>query len=307
VIGHIELYEKTKRGLKLQEDANQFIVVESKLNSPLQAGVKNSPEYDQAARNVACMAESLKRANRSASTVESLGFFVISPEAKIEGHKQLLDRDSIKQKIDQRINEYPDEDRDLLVQWKLEWLDPLTERMEPKCDTWEEVIRRAKQSSPEYGDAFEQFYDVCVKLAGQLPSRTPLEEGQRPKVNSVYSVDDERVVITGAGKDNCRVVPLEFDGPYFPRSKFITTGVFDEPEVETIDVSQCRPQRNATYLWSPPKGADHCPKGETNQPLSPCEVVVTGQGKGLTSRVKISGDQSKDNGFLVFTHHMRTT
>jgi len=59
VIGHFTFREQTKAGLRLHAGASQFVVVEAKMFSNLSRGTKNALEYDQAARNVACMANTI--------------------------------------------------------------------------------------------------------------------------------------------------------------------------------------------------------------------------------------------------------
>jgi hypothetical protein len=79
VIGHFDFREETKAGLRLKSDADQFVVIEAKMFSNLSRGTKNAPEYNQAARNVACMAFTIARSEIEVSDLESVGFFVIAP------------------------------------------------------------------------------------------------------------------------------------------------------------------------------------------------------------------------------------
>ena len=67
VIGHIRIGAKGKADLELEPDAVQFTVVEAKVGSPLSKGTSNAKYFDQAARNVACMAEVIARAGEEPS------------------------------------------------------------------------------------------------------------------------------------------------------------------------------------------------------------------------------------------------
>src|SRR3954467_9914502 len=58
VIGHFTIGDPGTAGLSLSPEPSQFVVVEGKLFNRLSAGVKNATFYDQAARTVACVAES---------------------------------------------------------------------------------------------------------------------------------------------------------------------------------------------------------------------------------------------------------
>jgi hypothetical protein len=67
VIGHFSIGDEGKTDLTLLPNATQFLVLEAKMFSGLSSGVTNARYYDQAARNVACMAEVLCRAERNPS------------------------------------------------------------------------------------------------------------------------------------------------------------------------------------------------------------------------------------------------
>ncbi|QIQ86028.1 hypothetical protein [Erythrobacter sp.] len=80
VIGDFDFRPGTRAGLQLRRSCKQFVVVEAKMSSNLSAGVKNATDYDQAARNVACMAHVLAASGRRVEEIEELGFYVIAPE-----------------------------------------------------------------------------------------------------------------------------------------------------------------------------------------------------------------------------------
>ncbi len=62
LIGHFEVRATERSEAVIHPNAEQFVVIEAKLGNPLSKGVKNAPNFDQAARNVACIAELLLRA-----------------------------------------------------------------------------------------------------------------------------------------------------------------------------------------------------------------------------------------------------
>jgi hypothetical protein len=53
--------------------------------SVLSSGVTRATYFDQAARNVACIAEVLFRAKREPAKMGVLGFFVLAPDEQISG------------------------------------------------------------------------------------------------------------------------------------------------------------------------------------------------------------------------------
>src|SRR6266550_2201157 len=83
VIGHFRLRPGGRGNVEVIATARQFIVVEAKLGSALSAGTKNTPGFNQAARNVACIAHLLAEARRAPEDLASLGFYVIAPASRI--------------------------------------------------------------------------------------------------------------------------------------------------------------------------------------------------------------------------------
>lgn len=67
-------FGSTKTGVRLTPSADQFIVIEAKVFSGLSRRTTNAPKYDQAARTIGCMAETLRRAGRPLDQYGSLGF-----------------------------------------------------------------------------------------------------------------------------------------------------------------------------------------------------------------------------------------
>jgi hypothetical protein len=65
--------------------------------SPLSGGTKRAAQFDQAARNVACIAELLHRAKRAPRTMDRLGFVVLAPAQQINAgvFGRLCEKDSI--------------------------------------------------------------------------------------------------------------------------------------------------------------------------------------------------------------------
>jgi len=83
VIGDFVIGANREGDLSLAEGASRILVTEAKMFSKLSSGVKNASYFNQAARNVACIAEVICRAQISPSSLEKIGFFVIAPESQI--------------------------------------------------------------------------------------------------------------------------------------------------------------------------------------------------------------------------------
>jgi hypothetical protein len=84
ILGHISIGGSAKADAKLLADATQLIVLEAKIYSPLSGGTRNAPNFNQVARNVACITELIHRANRPPSYMTSLVFLVVAPEVQIK-------------------------------------------------------------------------------------------------------------------------------------------------------------------------------------------------------------------------------
>lgn len=109
VIGHILVGEKGKADLELTDNATQLTVVEAKMNSPLSKGTTNAPGFDQAARTVACIAETLTNdQNKSLQKVDHTSFVLIAPEEEIKTGKFLveMDKEKILGKVKARVENY---------------------------------------------------------------------------------------------------------------------------------------------------------------------------------------------------------
>ena len=76
VLGHFAIGDPGTAALSLTPGARQLVVFEAKLFARLSAGVRNAPYYDQAARTIACMAETLCRAEIAPDNMTDLAFIL---------------------------------------------------------------------------------------------------------------------------------------------------------------------------------------------------------------------------------------
>ena len=161
VIGHFEIGASGKGDLGLLPGASQFVVLEGKVFSRLSAGVKNARYFDQAARNVACIAEVLHRAGCQPKG-QALGFYVLAPDSQIRAgvFAAEVDAGSIRQKVQRRVSEYEGE-RD---EWLAKWFLPALERTHIGCVGWENVIATITKADPKAGEAVNQFYQKCLQF-----------------------------------------------------------------------------------------------------------------------------------------------
>jgi hypothetical protein len=160
VLGHFVVGDRGAVDLALRRDAGQFVVIEAKLYGRLSPGVKNAPSYDQAARSVACIAETLRRANRPADRMEELAFRVVAPRARIDEGVFVteLGPASIRDKVLRRAEGY-EGTRD---EWFRDWFEPTLERIEIACFSWEDLIDEIALYDMISGQQLDSFYGRCL-------------------------------------------------------------------------------------------------------------------------------------------------
>jgi hypothetical protein len=164
VIGHFEIGRSSRAGLHLTPDPTQFIIVEAKMFSGLSTGTTRAKGYDQAARNVACLAEAVRMSKRPPEAFRSLGFWVLAPDSQIKGGTfACVDRQTIAHKIRDRIEAYePEWKQERLEPWLRDSLAPVLERVDLACVPWEEVLENIRRTDPGYADALQEFYERCL-------------------------------------------------------------------------------------------------------------------------------------------------
>jgi hypothetical protein len=177
VIGDFEFRATTKAGLWLRPGCRQFVVAEAKMFSNLSAGTKNAPTYNQAARNVACMAAAIAQASRSSVDFDSVGFFVIAPrtDRRRPGFSNLersVDPDAIRVAVDERIGAYHAAGRDEVSElrdWERTHFLPLVNQLAENGRlgvlSWEDCIEQIERADPAARAELAQFYEKCLSYA----------------------------------------------------------------------------------------------------------------------------------------------
>jgi len=162
VIGHFLIGEKSKADFELTDNPNQFTVVEAKIGSPLSKGTSNAPYFDQAARNVACMAEVIAQTNLVPSALSRLEFVVLAPEASIRKNRfrKQMSRDSIRSKVGQRVSAYDG----ALDSWYDDCFEPTLDHIQLTLLSWEETIQWIRKERPSEADELSDFYDLCLEF-----------------------------------------------------------------------------------------------------------------------------------------------
>jgi len=166
VIGHVTIGDSALADTKLVAGATQLVVTEAKLFSRLSARVKNAAYFDQAARNVACIAEVLHRAQRRPEEFSSLGFLVIAPAEQIAQNlfTSELSVQSIEYKVSRRVCEYASPRRETKEMWLHEWFLPTLRHIKIESLSWEQIIDHIRSIDRDFESELSDFYEHCLKF-----------------------------------------------------------------------------------------------------------------------------------------------
>lgn len=188
VVGHFEFQPDARTGLRLTENATQFVVLEAKVAGHLSPGTRNAPGYHQAARTAACMAETLARAGRRPEWFDALAFHVVAPMGRIHAnlYAKKMTAASIEERVRLRVEAYGGPRRTQLDEWLDEWLRPLLGVLDVRAISWESIIDAITQHDAALGRHLDSFYNRCLHYNGlvgaALPTRVPRP---RPGTNLV--------------------------------------------------------------------------------------------------------------------------
>lgn len=166
VVGHFRMRPESKAGLELLTGAKQFIVLEAKMYSQLSKGTTHAKFYDQAARNVACMAQAMHLAHLPPIGME-LGFYVLAPESQIRNGEfgEELQKEHVEKQVRKRIGLYQDDKTryKYLEGWLESAFLPLLDAITIKPCPWEELIDLVEKEQPGLGDELQMFYERCKR------------------------------------------------------------------------------------------------------------------------------------------------
>jgi len=162
VLGHFVIGDPGTAALSLAPGARQLVVLEAKLFARFSAGVRNAPYYDQAARTIACMAETLRRAEIAPDDMTDLAFILLAPQSRLDDgiFEWDLAPDAIRRKVRRRVEDYAGE-RD---PWFRDSFEPVWQRIEVRSLSWEEVVEVIAFHSPEDGHVIDSFYGQCLRF-----------------------------------------------------------------------------------------------------------------------------------------------
>jgi hypothetical protein len=167
LIGHFSILPGERGEATVMPDAQQLVVIEAKMGSRLSPGVTNARGYDQAARNVACIANLLADAKISPESVEKLGFYVVAPRRQIDSgvFGDLVTKPSIRRKVAGRVAQHGGE-RD---EWFRVAFEPLLQHIDVGVLSWESILDLLEGEGAE--DGHREFYSRCLAFNPQRAER----------------------------------------------------------------------------------------------------------------------------------------
>jgi len=170
VIGDFVIGADREGDLSLVKGASRILVTEAKMFSKLSSGVKNASYFNQAARNVACIAEVICRAQISPSSLEKIAFFVIAPESQIKDgvFAEHLAPESIRSIVRRRVSEYQEPEKD---KWLADWFIPTLEKIRIREVSWEKLCGVINQSDSAFGAQIDAFYGKCLEFNRYVANR----------------------------------------------------------------------------------------------------------------------------------------
>ncbi len=157
ILGDVSYDEKTKRGIKLAGGSRTgVVVVEAKMGSALSRGTTHHPEYNQAARNIACLAQLVKG---DLNLAEKSSFVVLAPQKKLA---DWMKAGYCPQRLIVEARNAIDESHSCLLAAEEKIIDNSI------AMSWEDVINSMR------GDGIEDLKDFYRKTCNQYGVVTPL-------------------------------------------------------------------------------------------------------------------------------------
>lgn len=161
-IGDFSIGNDKTKGL-LELNGNKLNIFEAKINSGFSKNVTNAPFYNQAARYVACIAETIDKADKIKVLDNlSIGFYLLLPKDKYEtkNFKECLNREHILETVKQRVEQYKDEAN---YEKRKEWFEtkfkPVLQKIVIDPLFYEYIISELQDY--KYIDEINNFYKSC--------------------------------------------------------------------------------------------------------------------------------------------------
>ena len=242
VLGEFKWREGTKTGVCLIDAATRFEVFEAKMYSRLSSRVTAASWYDQAVRTVACMANTIAESGAELHNLTTVGFWLVAPDSQIKRglFTHELHRDTMRKRVDMRIEQFSDIHREELEEWRSMYFEPLLGKIKIQQASWEDLIDAIHDE--ERRDLLRAFYFKCVEVGGRDigtdMSDCPVRGGR-------YTIDGDsesrEVVVCGVGGKKSRVCYTDRHQPSFKVSNCKLQEVGDAGPMDTARLKSPKP------------------------------------------------------------------
>ena len=168
VVGHFDISPGERGEAVARGDSGQFVVLEAKLGSGLSKGVKNAPDFGQAARNVACIAHAANVAGLHPEA-NALGFYVLAPEQQIRSgiFSDFVTKERIRSQVKARVDQFAG----VHDSWFEEVFLPTLSAVSLDLLSWESIVEYIE--ARDAGTGIRDFYDRCLKF-NPMRGRSPV-------------------------------------------------------------------------------------------------------------------------------------
>ncbi|WP_417558234.1 hypothetical protein [Mesoflavibacter zeaxanthinifaciens] len=162
VVGKFDFRGNTKGGISLDKGCDFFYIIEAKMFSKLSKGTTHAFDYNQAARNIACLAHLIyeNRETLEIRETDKFGFYVFLPQDQIKIEKtfrEFTKPENLVIAIKDRISKYPNADKENRFDWLMENLYKFINMIDIKLISWEELLGEQNDSE------IWKFYEKCLK------------------------------------------------------------------------------------------------------------------------------------------------
>ena len=133
--------------------------------SGLSKRTKHAPNYNQAARTIACMAEVIRHSGRKPADIKNLSFYIIAPKIKKKKFDKFIGKQAIEDGVQERVDNYDNKNKNCngnKAKWYREWFMPTLGSIEIKTIYWENIISFITCKDDAFGQDLNAFYQQCL-------------------------------------------------------------------------------------------------------------------------------------------------
>lgn len=172
IVGDFKIRQDTKSGVEIEQNCSCLYIIEAKMFSPLSKKVDNADDFNQCARNIACLMkmiyDGIEEKKISEIPVE-VGFYVFLPEEQENYFKWIREKENITKPIKDRLNSYfkneiinevYKEKKEKELNWAKDNLDAFMEKLDVKLIFWEDLIKGNSEMNT--------FYENCKNYNGKI-------------------------------------------------------------------------------------------------------------------------------------------